>query len=245
MLGTSGLLNAIAVPVAWWLLRTRRDVVAGVVIGIALALKPQDAFLLPVALLLAGRWRAVVATAVIVAVLGAASLLTLGAAGTRTFLGTLAATESAIAGVNQRFTVVGIFGDHLATFALQALLAAAALVAGWRRRNRLELVIPAGVLASFFASPHLSLQDYSVLATACWLLLRLRPRPPVVALFALGYAAGQFATVVGPLPLFVFELGLLAALSAPGFEDDEDRRPEEDHPEGREDAADHRQHHLE
>jgi hypothetical protein len=246
MLGTSGLLNAIAVPVAWWLLKRRKDAGAGLVLAAAIAAKPQDAFLLPLALLIAGRVRAFVAAAAGLAVLAAASLLTLGGSGLRTMIATLVGTEAQLLEVNHRFTVIGVFGDHPATYVIQAVLALAALATARRRRSRLELVMAGGVLASFFLAPHLSLQDYSVLATTSWLLLRLRLRPPLIALFGFGYLAAEFAVPLGMLPLFLFELGLLVALALPaGFEDDEDRRAEQDDPERRKDAAHHGQHHLE
>ena len=217
MLGTSGLINAIAVPVTWWLLKRRQDAVAGLVLAAAIAAKPQDAFLLPLALLVGGRATAFLAAAAGLAILAAASLLSLGEPGLRTMIATLVETETQLPEVNHRFTVIGVFGDHPATYVIQAVLASAALGAARRRRWQLELVMAAGVLASFFLAPHLSLQDYSVLATTCWLLLRLPLRWPLIVLFGFGYLTAEFAVPLGMLPLFLFELGLLGAVGLGGF----------------------------
>src|SRR5690348_9187338 len=59
---------------SWWLLERDRWVVAGVVLALSLCFKPQDVLLVPVALLVSGRWKPVAVAAGTGVVIGGLSL---------------------------------------------------------------------------------------------------------------------------------------------------------------------------
>ena len=91
-LGQPGLLVALGVATSYALLE-RRPFLAGLALG-ALALKPQLAFLVPLALLVAGHRRAFLGSAVALGVLAAVSLAALGAAGVHMYLDRLSFASS-------------------------------------------------------------------------------------------------------------------------------------------------------
>src|SRR5436853_25609 len=72
----------------WWM-RGDRMIAAGVALALATALKPQVVLMVPVCLLVAGRWRPVVAWGASTAVLAAFSAATLGPSGLADFWSTL------------------------------------------------------------------------------------------------------------------------------------------------------------
>ena len=225
-LGQACVLVAAAVAVAWWLLRRGRDVEAGLVLTVIL-LKPQDAFLVPIALLVAGRVRAFAGWALAAGLVAAIAALTLGAHGLQEMLRDLAALEGVA--LNHRYAVSGTLGQAPWVLGLQALLGLGALYAAWRRRASVEMVICAGLLGSFLLTPHLSLQDFTVLIVAAWLMLRTAP-PLWFRFFLLtGYALAVFAIPFGGAPLLVVEVAWLAALAA-GLQNHQDRRPQQDDP---------------
>src|SRR5262245_16657463 len=67
------------VATAWWLMRRKRMVWAGLALALAITLKPQVVVMVPVCLLAAGMWRPIVSLAVSGAVIAAVSVLSLGA----------------------------------------------------------------------------------------------------------------------------------------------------------------------
>ena len=237
VLGQACVLVAAAVGVTWWLAKRGNPVLAGLALTM-IVLKPQDALLLPFALLVSGRWRIFASWAVPSALLAAVSLLSLGASGWddyRHALGILNSLE-----IGRRYALPVIIGTSPLAQVLQVGLGLAALGIAWRRRASLEAVVLVGVLGSFMATPYLSLQDQVVLVVAVWVCLQRRVWRPIWLVLGLGYVALEFAIPLGGAPLMGLELLLLAAC----LHDDEDGRPEKDDPERREDAAHHRQHHL-
>src|SRR5207302_9845571 len=79
-LGQPGLFVVLGVAASYALLKANRRLWAGLALG-ALALKPQLAFLVPLALLVAREYRAFFGSAIALGVLGLASALALGAEG--------------------------------------------------------------------------------------------------------------------------------------------------------------------
>src|SRR5712692_9905867 len=79
-LGQPVLLVAAGVAACYALLKRGRDVEAGAVLGV-LVFKPQLALLVPVVLLVSGRWRAFASSVVVLAAITAASVVALGPSG--------------------------------------------------------------------------------------------------------------------------------------------------------------------
>ena len=243
-LGQAAVIDAVALVFAWRLLRSGREIPAGLLLGVAIALKPQPLWLVPVALLAAGHRRAFGAALLAVVLLIGASIAILGRDGTSAALTAVAYYENAP--LHRHFALAGTLGRTLFTTALQVAFAGLAVVAARRRRASLEDVLAAGAVGSLLLSPHVTYQDFTVLVLAAWLVLRRRAPWPLQLLFVLGWLAVELALVVGPLPVLVAEVLWLGwLLLAASFENHEHGRAEQDDPERREDAADHRQHHLE
>ena len=238
LLGQAAILVAGGAVLAARLLVRRQDLLAGLALS-TIALKPQDAILVPFALLAAGRVRAFAAWAIATGVLAAISVIELGGAGLHQAFDLLQLLETAP--LNHRFAVEGVVGGGWPAVAAHALFGAAALYLAWRRRSSADAVVAIGLIGSFLVVPHVSLQDYSVIAIAGLLLLRSTRGWWIPALLALGFVAGEFAIPWGPIPLLAALVGLLAA----SLHHDQDGGAEQDDPDRREDAADHRQHHLE
>jgi hypothetical protein len=163
----------------------RRPVLAGVLFGI-LTIKPQLGFLLPIMLLLTGRWRVIAAAAATAFALAA---LTAGLFGVSAWL------EYVRLGLAVQHTVMtkgtGLFLSMMPTafmnarvaelplgvaWALQAIASAAAVGAVtwtyWRRRDPI-LSTALLVTASFLATPYVANYDMVVFG---WVIAQLRER---------------------------------------------------------------------
>jgi hypothetical protein len=213
LLGQVVILVTAAVALAWWLLRRGQPLLAGLVLSL-IALKPQLAFLTPVALLVIGQrrlfagWLAGSTGMLLVA------LLTLGPANLLVYLLRLLETGHTLDAslVPVQLTVPGLLGNGSLALLAQALIAGLLLWLGWRRRSP-EFAIAAGLSGSVLITPYLHAQDLTVLLASAWLYLRTAPvvsdRVPALA----GYlAAGLLAT---PLPLLITLAGWTVTTLAP------------------------------
>lgn len=208
-LGQPALLVAGIVGVTAWLLRSDRQVAAGLVLSLAV-IKPQLVWLVPPALLLAGRVRAFLAWAGASAVFAVAILASLGSSGLSQYVALLQYAEALP--VNHHLVVADVFGSGVQSRVLELAFAAAALVGVWLRRGEgTDTVIAIGLLGSAVAAPYLHLGDMLLLVVAGWLYLR-RPRPAALwVTLAVGVLTMEFAYSLTPLPFFAVEVGLLAA----------------------------------
>lgn len=212
-LGQPTTLIAAAVAVCYWLLARGRPWLAGVSL-VVIVLKPQVAWLVPVALLVAGRWRTVGGWALASAPVGVLILLGLGVHGLEDYRALI--DYASRVSYNHKLAIAYAFGPGPAALAIEAVLGGLALVAAWRQRDSgLEPVLAAGLLGSILATPYLHLGDLLILVLAAWLFLR-RPAPMWARLWLLaGAAAAEFAAISTPIPLFVAELGFLVLLLLP------------------------------
>jgi glycosyl transferase family 87 len=198
----------------WWLLQGRRDLAAGALLALLLAVKPFLFFLVVPALLLVGRHRALAATLVAGAVLLGLSAFELGPSGIQQYL----ATSALSAGRPTSWTLTPryIFGPGLAGSAVEAVAALAVLAGIYLRRTEgIGTALPAAILGSFLASPYLHEYDAPVLLVAALIWLRHHRSPLDIAWFLVGAAAIE-ASILTPLPFLLFELGWLVLLLAPG-----------------------------
>ena len=223
-LGQPGILVALGVAGAYALLRANRPILAGIALG-ALALKPQLAFLVPLALLAARRDRAFAGSLLALGMLAAASAVALGPGG----IGAYEARLSFAAGVpvNRELTLAYLIGDVTLTRAVQALIAAWSLVLAYRMRRRgPEWVFVCALVGGMLATPYVHLDDLVMLGLAAWLCLRAHPHAWTWAYMLAVAVAVEGVPIWGPLPVIAGELGALALLSVAALKHD-DRDTEE------------------
>ena len=222
-LGQPALFVALGVAGCYALLQAGRPFWAGLALG-ALALKPQLAFLVPVALLLSGRTRAFWGSVVALGILGGASALALGPSGIADYEARL--NFAASVPVNQALTLAPLIGSLAVTRAIQVAIALWALLLAFRlRRKGHEWVLIPALVGGMLATPYLHLDDLVMLGLAGWLYLRTSP-PAWTWMFVLGLViAGEGIPFWGPLPLIAGEMSALVLLSVAALKAD-DRNPE-------------------
>jgi hypothetical protein len=183
--------------------------------GVALSvvwLKPQLAFLLPVALVVARQWRVLLGLAAAGGLLGLLQLAALGPSGLGGYLAALqlAATFE----LQRRLSLVGLVPDPLFTVlrvVIVVLLALACL--GSRRRDYPLIAAP---LASLLVTPYSGFQDVALLAGVTWIWLRESPEWGVRAFLLVGWVGAEFTLLWGPYPLVGFELAWMVVLAVLG-----------------------------
>jgi hypothetical protein len=190
------------------LLRVRREVAAGLLLGVALALKPTVVFVVPIALVAAGHWRAAAASAGAAGLLAFVSLVAIGSNGVTEFrhLAALAQNDPA----SYSTTIRAVLSPGAVAIAAEVLLASAAVAAAWRhRRGDAGLAVSAGILGSLLAAPYLHPYDLTLLLVAGWLQLPAADRW-LLAWFGFGWLAAEIVGAGNAYPILAFELGWLA-----------------------------------
>jgi len=180
-----------AVVGAWWLLGRKHELAAGLLL-IVMVVKPQLAFLVPVALLATGYWRAVGVWAVGTVLVVGVALVSLGPDGARFYESRLHAASLGAPEflVNASMTVPGLLGRGVAGWLGQAVMAGLALVAAYRQRHQGPAApVVAGLIGSLLVTPYLHIEDLTVLFVAAWLYLQMVPPRLGRLLLVLGYAA--------------------------------------------------------
>jgi hypothetical protein len=171
--GQPSMVLLLLVALAWWLCAHERPLAAGAALALATFLKPQAVALVPVALLVSGRYRPVVGWALTCVALGVASVLTLGPSGLTGWSQALKDVQADPAHTYD--TLAHLFGLGPLTYALWVIQGIAALAIAWGRRRELEIVFAAGILGSVATAFHFHEIDYSILVLAAWLVLRTSP----------------------------------------------------------------------
>jgi hypothetical protein len=210
-LGQPGLFVALGVAASYALLQAKRPLWAGLALG-ALALKPQLAFLVPLALLVARQYRAFLGSVIALGVLGLVSGLALGVDGVHAYLDRLG--FAAGVPVNRELTIAYISGTGTVTRIIQIALALWSLgLAGLLRRRGIEWVYACALVGGMLATPYVHLDDLIMLGLAAWLLLRA-PTAAWTWVYALaGVLAVEGEPIWGPLPVILAELGALVLLT--------------------------------
>ena len=211
LVGQPGALVAAAVATAWWLIRSKRPLAAGVALSL-LVLKPQLALLVPVALLVGGYRKTFAAWLVASAVIGVVALVLLGTDGVARYRDVLAQTQTAAWDITRRYSISGPLGLGWTLRVAEAAVLVVTVVAAWRQRHSPERVIAAGIFGSLLFTPYLGFQDFLMLFVAGWLVLRSGATVAQVAILIVGYALLQLALVVLAVPILVAEILLLGSL---------------------------------
>jgi Glycosyltransferase family 87 len=212
--GQPTLLMMALVAVAWQQTRQGRPAVAGALLALAVMLKPQGVFLVPIALLAAGRLPVFLAFVGSAAVLTIAFVLTLGSAGVSAFLSATAMVQADP--IHQFDTLAFVFGIGPVTYAAELALAAIAIAVAFLRRAELDMVFALGLLGSVMASPHLHQPDYALNVLAAWLVLRTGPGLAHRLWLVAGIPACQFTAIGLPLPQLLWQTGWLGLLAREG-----------------------------
>jgi len=210
------LLVAALLVLHWRLLRAGHPLLAGVVLGLAFV-KPQDVLLLPLVLLLSGRWKTAAACAATASVMAAAVILALGLDGLRGLQATLLHVSLPCG-----FCTDLTLGRHLPGWvpqfpvraAIVLIALAPALAAGARRYER---ALAAGVLGAFLITPYLNSDDLTLLFVCAWLVLNVGASVRMRLGLLVAYPFVAFVYLVGPIPLLLVELACLLALAGHGL----------------------------
>jgi glycosyl transferase family 87 len=207
LVGQPVVLVAASVAVAWWLMERNRNVAAGLMLSL-IVLKPQVALLVPACLLVAGRYRVFGTWLGASLLIGLASLAMLGTDGLARYRDVL--TLASHWDITRRYAVAGPLGLGPQVYAVEALVAMAALAAAWRHRHGPPAIpIAAGIVASLLFTPYVGFQDFTMLVVAGWLVVRARPSAIQVGLLVVGYCLLEFALVVLAVPILLAEACLL------------------------------------
>ena len=157
----------------WLFLVKHRDLEAGAALSLAMFLKPQAVILLPIALLVSGRYRAVVAWAAASAALMLIIVLTLRSTGLTEWWHVIRTVQHLR--LDTIFTLAGPLSDGPLTYILWLAQGALALWVAWARRRELEIVFAAGIVGTVATASYFHNSDYCVLVLAAWLVLRTSP----------------------------------------------------------------------
>ena len=165
-------LVAAGMALSWRLLRENRNVASGLALSLLL-LKPNTAFLVPFAVLAAGRVRAFAAFSTVGAVLVVVALLTVGGGGAFDYWSQLTGSLPTGADALTLERALGFHGP--AMDALRAVIVVAVLISAFRLRHSPGLVLVAGILGSLIAVPYLHASDFCLLAVAAVIVWEERP----------------------------------------------------------------------
>ena len=165
-------LVAAGMAIAWRLLREDRDVAAGLVLTVVL-LKPNIAFMVPLVLLIAGRYRTFLAFSAVAAAVAVVALLTLGFAGISDYINQL---RGPLPPGADSLTLERALGAGAGVaFVARILVVVATIASAFRLRSSPGMVIAAGILGSLLTSPYLHASDLCVLIVAAWIVWQERP----------------------------------------------------------------------
>ena len=213
MVGQPVVLVAAAVATAWWLADRGKQGLAGLALS-CIAIKPQLALLVPLCLLVAGRWRMVVVWGFATAVMAGVALVLLGGEGLQRYRDALAVASQWEP--TRRYAIAGPLGLGPQVYVVEALVVAVATVAARRQRGRpVGMPIATGIVASLLFTPYVGFQDFAMLVVAGWLVVRSGATSLQVALLVVGYALLELALVVLAVPILVAEALLLLSLAWP------------------------------
>ncbi len=180
--GQVTILVAAALLVGWRLLETRRDFVGGAILALAL-FKPHLVLLLPLALLVAGRFRALLGFAAPAAAAVIAMLVTLHPDGIQGYLVTLFLPKPK---TDTAETLNTALGGGTAVLAIQAaaVIAVIAIAVRARRARTAWQVVVSALLGSFLLASYWHPQDYLALDAAAAIMLAAGPLEAAVLVAA-------------------------------------------------------------
>ncbi len=226
LLGQILILELAVIAVVWWLVSRGHEVPAGILLTV-LVFKPQVAFLVPVALLVIGRWRTVAVWLGGSALIAVIALWTTGIDGLRDYANRVsdAASTPPQFFVPTQFTLAGLFGHGVLTVAIAGLLVALTIAAIYRHRGEAPAVpIACALIGSMLVTPYLHQQDLATLLLAGAIAVQGRLDQGQVRVLIAGYSLilaisywgfGSLGPILGALLLVSEAIFLLAACRPP------------------------------
>lgn len=178
-------LVAAGMVVGWRLLHDKKDIAAGVALSV-IFLKPNTAILVPLALLVAGRYRAIASWVAVGGFLALIAGLLLGTQGVSAYLNELRSPLPTGADALTLHGAVGATG--WVALALRILIVGAVLGIAFRLRGSPGLVLPVAIVGSLLISPYLHASDLCLLAAAAWIVWEELPARTWRAALAVGWA---------------------------------------------------------
>jgi len=172
LFGQVSLIVVAAVALSWWLFSRGRPWLAGLALS-ALILKPQIAFLVPLALLVSGYWRVVFAWLAVSAPLAVITLLAVGTGVFHHILQSLDAVNGVPGPIQSSLLRQLPLG--LALVGIAMVLAVSGVILWRARGSGPSLPIAVGLISSVLVSPYVNFYDLSALVLAGWLILRMNP----------------------------------------------------------------------
>ncbi len=201
------------------LAREQKDLAAGVVLSL-LYLKPNTALLIPLALLVTGRYRIFASWAAVGVVITLVAFASMGSQGISAYVSQLRGPLPE--GANN-LTLEGAFGvgGTLAT-ALRVVIGAASLAAAYRLRGSPGIAVAAGAVGSLLVVPYLHGSDLCLLSAAAWIVWEERTawrrRSPVAPGWLLSAPYINSTGLALRLNRWtLFEVALLVALAVAAF----------------------------
>jgi hypothetical protein len=210
LFGQVSLIVVASVAISWWLVTTGRPWLAGLALS-ALILKPQMAFLVPLALLLSGYGRVALAWLAISVPLAVVTLL---ATGTAVFHHVSESLHlvSGVPGPIQS-SLLRQLPLPLAIIGIVLVLGISALILWRARGSGPSLPIAVGLITSMLVSPYVNFYDLSGLVLAAWLILRTNP-PRWQKAVTLGMYVPLYGAPIWPLVTLACLCGWLVSLAA-------------------------------
>jgi hypothetical protein len=166
--------------VAFFLLRDKREFVAGLVLG-CLIFKPQLGFAAVILFMFLGRWRLVAGSALSAATQIVVGIIYYGTGPLRNWIDTMWHVPTLLAFFEPKpyethclrtfwSMLVPWSGLSLGLYAVSVVMVLAWTIFVWKSRESLSLKFPALLLATVLVSPHLTVYDLVILAPAILLL---------------------------------------------------------------------------
>lgn len=218
-LGQVAPLVATGAVLATRLARERRDLAAGLALSL-IYLKPNTALLVPLALLVAGRYRIFASWVGVGVVIAGVAFASMGPDGVSAYVTQLRGPLPE--GANN-LMLEGAFGvgGTLAS-ALRVVIAAASLATAFRLRESPGLAIAAGALGSLLVVPYLHGSDLCLFSAAAWIVWEERTAMPWRVPIAAGWLVSTPYVNSTGLALrlnrwTLFEVALLIALAVAAF----------------------------
>jgi hypothetical protein len=212
-LGQPAMIVVFAVAACWRLAEAGKPYAAGAVLGLSVV-KPQLMLMVPLVLLVAGRWKIAAAWAATVAILAGLSLLLIGSQGLSDYRSLLAEAQTLTN--NRYFTLAYDFGPGTLSYVAAGVVVAAGLVGAYLNRGSgLPRIFALGLVAGTLSATYWHLQDFTILVLAAWLFCR-ESAPAWQRLWLLAVViAGELAWPLGPQPILIAVAVWLAFLVVP------------------------------
>jgi hypothetical protein len=191
----------LVVAAGWKLAQAGKPFLAGAVLGLSV-LKPQLTLLLPLVLLMSGRWKIAITWAATAAFLAIVSVLVIGPQGVADYLGLL--SEARGVANNRYYTLAFVVGPYLLSYIAQGIIVAITVVGAYLNRHAsLARLFALGLVATTLGSTYWHVQDFTILVLAAWLFWR--DHPPAWQRWWLLVIAitGEFAWPLTPLPILI------------------------------------------